>query len=244
MASTVKVTDTANWILPFLRYAPVAIGTNNEPVLSSANFIKQIIMSPPLIWRWNRNVKTFSTVANQQDSAAVTITDFGFLEKAVVIDSNGIVMELTDKDLISDVGTSAEADRPTFIAVQTDDNANNYVFRFSPVPDAIYTIKLIYQMKPTLITSAAYGAATASWAPIPDEYGYIYQAGLLSLMMAANDDERFQIYWSRFVSSLMGTAQGLTELQKVLFIGNMLDFSTQVTAAQIGAQGKQGRLKD
>jgi hypothetical protein len=124
-----------------------------------------------------------------------------------------------------------------------DDNASNITFRLSPVPDAIYTIKITYQKKPTLITAAAFSGATATWAPIPDEYSFIYQNGLLALNMAGtSDDTRWQLFWSRFVSSLIGVAEGLSSEDKILFMASTLDLSRQVTSAAISVQqGKSAK---
>lgn len=243
MASNTKVTDTINWTLPFIKYSPLLVGANNEPSVSNANMIKQIFLSPPFSWRWNRAIASKATVANQQD-LQFSIPDFGYLEKAVVQDANGVVNELDLQDLISELGLTAEADRPTIICTQFDDNAGNITFRMSPVPDAIYTLKLTYQKKPSLITSANIQAATATWAPIPDEYiGIIVQPGMLALAMAATDDGRFPVYWNRFLAGLVGVSEGLTETDKILFMGNMIAFNRQLQEAQLMTQqGIRGRV--
>jgi hypothetical protein len=252
MATTIKVADTANFVAPFLRYMPQSAGTNNEPLISSANMLMGIFLSPPFKWSWNRNTANFPTVVNQQDYP-VALSDFGFLEKATVTDSSGNLMELTQKDLISEIGAVGgdPPGRPTFICVLQDDNAGNITFRLSSVPDAIYTIKLTYQKAPLLIasgnitftsTTGAY-SGSAIWAPIPDKYNFILQNGMTALMMAATSgDPRFQVFWSRFLAGIIGVAEGLDEMDKVLFLGNMLNFATQVTAAQMAVtQGRQAK---
>jgi hypothetical protein len=242
MASSIKVTDTNNWTAPFLRYMPTSAGVNSEPVVSNANFIFQTILSPPFAWRWNRNTATFTTTSGTQDYSSA-IADFGFLEKATVTDGSGNVFELEEESLISEIGAVNELARPSFICLFKDDNAGNITFRFGPVPDATYTVKLTYQKKPALITAAAFNGATATWTPIPDEYSFIYQNGLMALNMAGtSDDPRWQIFWSRFVSSLIGVSEGLTAEDKLLFLNNMIDFSRQLTSASIGVQqGKQAK---
>lgn len=254
MATTIKVADTANAIAPYLRYMPQSSGANNEPLVSAANMLMGIFLSPPFKQPWNRNTNSFPTVVNQQDYL-LNVADFGFLEKATVIDSSGNLMELTQKDLISEIGAAGgdPPGRPTFICVLQDDNAGNITFRLSSIPDAVYTVNLTYQKAPLLVASSGivFTASTgvysgaANWAPIPDKYNFIVYNGLLALMMAAtSNDPRFQIFWSRFLAGIIGIAEGLSELDKVLFLGNMLDFATQVSATQIAvSQGKQAKAQ-
>lgn len=252
MATTIKVADTANFVAPFLRYMPQSAGNNNEPLVSSANMLMGIFLSPPFAWSWNRNTNSFVTVLNQQDYTIANLTDFGFLEKATVTDSSGNVMELKLKDLISELGTQGgdPASRPTFICVLKDDNAGNITFRLAAIPDTNYTVKLTYQKAPVPVTSAGVSftpstgySGNATWAPLPDKYAFVYQNGLLALMLAATSgDARFQVFWSRFLAGIIGIAEGLSETDKILFLGNMLDFATQVAATQVAvSQGKSAK---
>lgn len=83
MAATKTVTDSINWVKPFLNWANLTIGTNNEPAMTSANQALQTIVGPPFVWPWNRNNTFFLTTIGQQDYSAY-IPDFGYLEGASI----------------------------------------------------------------------------------------------------------------------------------------------------------------
>jgi len=83
MAATVTLADTIAWAQPFLNWANLAIGTNNEPAMSAANLVLQTIEGPPFVWPWNRAKTTFQTIADTQDYA-VNVANYGFLETASI----------------------------------------------------------------------------------------------------------------------------------------------------------------
>ncbi len=83
MAATKTVTDSINWTKPFLNWADLTIGVNQEPALTSANLTLQTIVGPPFIWPWNRNNTFFLTTIGQQDYS-VALSNFGFLEAASI----------------------------------------------------------------------------------------------------------------------------------------------------------------
>lgn len=232
MATTLTLQNTINWALPFIRYQPVTIGTATEPALSNANIILQTILGPPFCWRWNRATNSStSTVAGTQDYA-VTLSTFGFLEKATVTDANSIVTELEIRDVLSaDTTLTGNRSRPNYISVQSDDNAGSITFRLVPVPDAIYTLTLVYQNAATLFTSLS-----GLWAPVPDYFSYIYNRGFLSLSYSLADDPRFQIEHTRFLASLLAAAEGLSESQKNIFLGQFLPTTAQTQNTSLKTQ--------
>ena len=83
MAATKTVTDSINWTKPFLNWANLTIGVNQEPALTSANLTLQTIVGPPFVWPWNRNNTFFLTTIGQQDYS-VALSNFGFLEAASI----------------------------------------------------------------------------------------------------------------------------------------------------------------
>jgi hypothetical protein len=232
MASTITLAATTAWVQPFMRYQSLTVGTSNEPAITSANTVKQTILSPPFIWRWNRATdSSTSTVAGTQDYA-VALSTFGYFEKATVTDSNGIVTELEWKQLLSaeSSGTLVRA-RPTFISTQSDDNAGNISFRLMPVPDAIYLLTIIFQKAPVL-----FAATTDTWAPIPDYMAYLYNRGLLAFGLELMDDARFTVEHTRFLAQLLSAAEGLTEMEKNIFLGNVLNTAAQGQNASLRTQ--------
>jgi hypothetical protein len=234
MASTITVQKTIDWALTFLRYQPVTIGTGNEPALTNANVVLQTIIGEPFTWRWNRASFTQATVAGTQDYTVVTPT-FGFLEKATVTDSNGVITELEVKDVLSaETANLANQARPSFISTQNDDNADNITFRVMPVPDAVYTITVVFQKQAVLLTALT--GAGGTWAPIPDYMSYIYNRGFLALSLEMADDPRFQVEHTRFLASLVSAAEGLPEADKNLFLGNALDSQAHAQALMLRTQ--------
>ncbi len=83
MAATRSLQNSIDWMKPFLSWANLTIGTNNEPAFTSANQILQTIVGPPFIWPWNRGTANFLTTVGQQDYNAA-ISNFGWLEKATI----------------------------------------------------------------------------------------------------------------------------------------------------------------
>lgn len=232
MASTITLASTVAWAQTFTRYQPLTVGANNEPAITNANVIKQTIVGPPFIWNWNRaSDSSTSTAAGTQDYT-IALAAWGFVEKVTVTDATGVVTELEIKQVISadSAGTLNRA-RPNFVSVQTDDDAGNITFRLMPVPDAIYALTVVYQKSPALFTTTA-----ALWSPIPDKYQYIYSRGFLALAMSLVDDARFTVEHTRFLASLLGASEGLSETEKSIFMGNALGNNAQMQAGQIRTQ--------
>jgi hypothetical protein len=83
MAATKTVQNSIDWVRPFLNWANLTIGVNEEPAFTSACQTLQTIVGPPFIWPWNRNNTFFLTNIGQQDYQ-VYIPTFGFLETASI----------------------------------------------------------------------------------------------------------------------------------------------------------------
>jgi hypothetical protein len=93
------------------------------------------------------------------------------------------------------------------------------------------------QKKAPLITSL-----NSTWAPVPDEFSYIFQWGFLSLMFLYADDPRWQMASQKFVSHLIGANQGLTQTQINVFLGNWQQITGMPVAEQDTLQqGVQAR---
>jgi hypothetical protein len=93
MAATKSLQDSINWVQPFLNWANLTIGVNNEPAITSANQALQTIVGPPFVWPWNRNFANFITTAGVQDYNAA-ISDYGFLEGAT-LELCGVITSVT-----------------------------------------------------------------------------------------------------------------------------------------------------
>jgi len=142
----------------------------------------------------------------------------------------GTTTELSETETI--LGTGSEPGQPVRISAQVDDNAGNITFRLQPAPDRIYSVEVIFQKRiPQLINSTA-----STWAPIPDHYSYIYQWGFLALMYAYNSDPRWAQANQKFVSNLLGAAEGLSEDQKNIFQSAWLNSITEQQFRGLEAQ--------
>jgi len=168
----------------------------------------------------------FTVVLNQ------TVGSAGDTGTAVV----GTTTEISE--VLSVIGTGSELGSPAKISAQIDDNAGNITFRLLPIPDRVYTVEVIFQKRPPALITAT----SNTWAPIPDHYSYIYQWGFLALMMAYNNDGRWLAASQKFVSSLLGVAEGLTDSQKNIFQTAWLNTMTEQQTVNLkSSQGVQER---
>ena len=227
MSCTTNIQATLDWAIPFIRFQPMTIG-GNEPALTAANMTLQVMLGPPFQWRWNRNTASFTCTAGEQDYT-VNIPDYGFEEVASVADTNSLNKEITFKKVLALDGTTP--DRPAYIAAQDDDNQGNISFRLSPPPDQAYEATVDYQIKPPTILSLA-----GLWAPVPDEYAYIYNWGFLTMAAMLTQDPRMPAYSQKFVGHLLSAQSGLTERQINIFMSTYLQRTGQVQVAGLTAQ--------
>lgn len=210
------------------------LGNFQEPAMTAATLVMQTILGPPFRWRWNRTVKTFSTVVNTQDSIQA-VANFGWIEDASVQDPTTVKwIEMEEK-----VGLALDSTpgRPRNISAEFDNGTGNITFRFMPVPEKIYPVSITIQNAAPIFTSTA-----QTWAPIPDMFSVAYQWGFLSLMWFFADDPRAAQANSKFVSTLLGMNQGLTEVERNIFLSQWESISGQPTSmAMRNQQGMAAR---
>lgn len=146
--------ETIAWARTMVQYAPLNAGLSYEPAMSIASIIRSTFFSPPQTWAVNREEISFSTEIGTQDYDQ-QLNDFGFIEKATLIDDQGNTFELKDVYNSGALSPSTEQARPNAISaeltfVSPDDDLPHVSFRFLAVPDQIYIVKIIYQKKPNL----------------------------------------------------------------------------------------------
>lgn len=234
MANTLQT--SINWSLGFLGYSTPTVGPNNEPALSSANMVSQVMLSPPFRFPWNRNKVQFSTVAGTQDYT-VAVTDFGYLETATFKHpTTGKILPLNIKN-VTPLGESADSQQPITLAVQNNTVGTNVVFRFLGVPNAAYTVVATYQKAPVLMTTPSSG-----WAPIPDYLSHIYNRGFLAHCLEGVGSPRAAQEKIAFAAALLSTAEGLTETEQNIFLAQYLlnprMFETVQLKTQQGIQAR------
>lgn len=147
----------------------------------------------------------------------IPLPNFGHIEWAAVQDlteNKWYQLEVKPLSLSNDVG------RPRFIYPNSQDAPGNVQMRLQPAPNKPFPVAINYQEIPVPVTSI-----NQTWAPIPDFMGYIYNWGFLAMMYMFADDPRFAMANQKFVTHLLGAAQGLTEQEKTIFLNNYTDMT-------------------
>jgi len=205
-----------------------------EPALTMSNIVLQRILGPPFIWRQNR--ATFEIPISNAGGTdyEVVLTDLGRIETQWLVEGGGQIWELEGAVSLPKVSSKR---RPTKVAPVYDDNLGNITFRFNGVPEKNYSAFFDYQKKAPLIASWS-----DPWGCVPDECGYIYNLGLLSLAALLVNDARFQIWNREFVASILATQDGLDEQAKAIFLANWLsDMRSAQRSQGASQQGVAGR---
>jgi len=237
MSVTRNIMASALFSMPFIGYQPVNI-SNGEPAVTAANLTKQTILGPPFKWPWNRSI--FHVALDPTETAwgqdyLFALPDFHFLEKIWLTDPDGDVTEITN--IATSLSAESVVKRPSSAAMQMQDDDGNVTLRLNTFPDVAYAIDGHYQRAPVLMSSLA-----NTWAPIPDQLSFIYDWGFLGFVSLLVKDARSPIFLSKFASHLLGAQEGLTALQRNIFLGNFLDLINQQAresmATQQGAMGR------
>lgn len=235
MANTLQT--TINWALPYVMYSPLNAGTNNEPAISIASMIRNSMLTPSFIWNFNRNENSSQSTTQGTQDYTYSVTDFGFLEKAALIDSNNNVFEIKDIYNTASLAQGGSQQRPSAVSVLLNTPGTSFKIRFMGIPDATYTIVLTYQKLAVQFANLSDG-----WAPIPDNYSDIYNNLFLGEALAVDDDNRSQLYRQRGVAAFLAKAEGLTDTQKNIFAQQWLNRSREDSSVVLKLQqGVQGR---
>ena len=219
MASTISIQSTINWAKPYLKLQPLNVN-NLEPGLTAANIILETMLGPPLRWRFNRASLSINLLAGSTDYQ-IAVPDLGFIETQWLADASGKIHELNGAVSLAKEGQEA---RPKEIAAQYDDNAGNITFRVKPAPNALYTAYMDYQKKAPILSSWA-----QTWSPIPDEFGYCFNWGFLTVVGMLTNDSRFPVWEKYFLGRLLGAQDGLDDQAKAIFLGNWSEVAATLT---------------
>lgn len=236
MSATRNIMASALFSMPFIGYQPVNI-SNNEPAVTAANITKQTMLGPPFKWAWNRadfHVELDPTETSWGQDYLLDLPDYNFIEKIWLTDDKGKVTEIV---VVQSLAAESIQKRPSSAAVNDEDEDGNILLRLNTLPDLPYTIDGIYQRAPVWMSSLA-----NTWSPIPDSLAYIYDWGFLGFVSLLTKDARAPIFLAKFASHLLGAQDGLTAIQRNIFLGNFLDVIGQQGREQLGVQqGAQAR---
>jgi hypothetical protein len=237
MSNTLTLQNSINFVRPILKMQPLDV-TGLEPALTAGNIILQTMLSAPFRWRFNRQSFNFQTEVSFPATTDynILLPTFGFLETQWITDSTGYPYELNGELAVPVVG---DLGRPSVIAPQFDDNEGNITFRLKNAPDAVYTVFMDYQQKPTLMTSFG-----SPWGVVTDEFSFVFNQGFLALMALLINDARSPIFEQYFISRLLGLQDGLTDQQRLIFLGNWTAMSATLNRSSGSVQsGLAGRSK-
>jgi hypothetical protein len=233
MSTTQNVMNSVVFVSTLIKNQRLNIN-GQEPALTMSNIVLQRILGPPFVWRQNRGSLSIAITNAGGTDYQVSVPKLGRIETQWLTDANGNVLELTGAISLAKVSSVR---RPVKVAPVYDDNLGNVTFRFNAIPDKNYTAWFDYQQKPVLIQSWA-----DPWGVVPDECGYIYNLGLLSLAALIVNDARFTIWSREFISSLLATQDGLDEQAKAIFMSQWLSDVRTVQRSQGAVQsGTEGR---
>src|SRR5690349_4050182 len=210
MAYTLQ--QSINWAQCFVQFDPLTAGSGNEPALSTANMIQNTIMNAPFTWPWNRAENTATPTVIATQDYTFNLSNFNFLEKVSLTDSNGKIFEVKDVYNTNAITKASEPGRPNAACVSSLTQGTSFTLRFIAVPNAVYTINLVYQKLPT-----PFAALSGNWS-IPDTYIDIYNNLFLGEMLMLADDARNIQYRQRGIAALLSKAEGLSEMDRNLFL--------------------------
>lgn len=231
-ASTFGVIEKASYI-PGALVTSVTVNSNVATITASNGFLVGDLVTITGLATSVLNVTntTITAATSTTFSFSITTGDVSPTSDTGLAVS-GKASEITN--VINVLGAGNETGSPNSIAPQIDDNAGNITFRILPVPDQVYKVTVIFQKKiPALIA-----ATSTTWAPIPDQYAYIYEWGFLALMSSYLQDPRWTSYNQKFVASLLGAAEGLSEDQRNVFQTAWLNTMTEQQV--VGFKAQQG----
>lgn len=167
MAYTIQ--NSIDFARTYLQYAPLSVGAGGEPALSIANEIQNTMLNAPLTWPWNRAEDSSQATTVGTQDYTIALTDFGFLEKATLTDSSGVIFEVRDvynnKALAKADANKDRLSRPNSACIAAVAYGTSIKLRFMPIPEKVYTVGLIYQklvnpFGPYSVTAA--GAASSA----------------------------------------------------------------------------------
>lgn len=231
MPSTKTLEQSVNYVQRFVRNSPLTFKGSGEPAFTSADWVKQFMLSAPFSWRWNRGyVEPITCTIGEQDYT-VNVPDFGWLERASLNFPNvqGEAPQSIELENELVVASEQSSNEPTAITAQRDDDNGNITFRLFPPPDTDYILNIIYQKAATNFTSLQ-----QTWYPIPDYMSYVYNQGMKALAYEYIDDNRYGFAVQLFMQQLVAANTGLSETEKNIFLEQRMDTLREQIAVQSG----------
>lgn len=187
------------------------------------------------------NLSDVVSVADSGTLTAVTTQDypilvpnFSHIVHVSAVDISKTPTKLWEMSVKESLSLDSNPGRPLFITPNSEDSAGIVTFRVMPAPNLNYPVSMKVMLTPPAITSL-----NQTWAPIPDYMRNVYNWGFLALTWAFADDPRFPTANAKFLAALLSRAQGISELDRNIFLNNWNNITGQEQAAT--QQGMQAR---
>jgi hypothetical protein len=148
MAAVNTLQGTINWAQTYIEYSPLTAGIGMEPAISVASIIRNTMMTAPMTWSWNRKEDVSQFTRPTVQDYMYNVSDFGFLEKASLIDSSGNVFEIPHVYNTAALSRGGAPQRPNDVAVIINNPGSSFTIRFMGIPDDVFQIVLTYQVLP------------------------------------------------------------------------------------------------
>lgn len=233
MAVTISVRNSLIFASTLIKNQRLNIN-NQEPGLTMGNNTLGIMLGPPMVWRFNRANVNFAVTTVGGTDYVVSVPSLGQIETQWLVDASGESTEVKGAVALPKVSSKR---RPQRMAPQYDNNAGLITFRLDTVPDKNYTVFSDFQQKAAKLTSAG-----QTFAPVPDEFGYIFNRLMLAEAALVVNDPRFAVWRREGLAALLATQDGLDEQAKAIFFDQMMNLGRTVTRSQgAGQSGTQGR---
>lgn len=218
MSSSYTIQQTINWASQFCKLAPLTNvgGFANEPAQTIASTIYQMILGAPFRWRWNR--ASYSVPVIGAGTVSIVFTpniSFSLIEKIELqVYPPSPTSPVYELQIANALGSDPTATgRPAFASPQYENSQTGALtISFLPATDQSYQLILIGQQ--------AWGPVTVSgtWNPIPDYLGHIYNLGFLGLSMIYSGHPAGPLMFQRFLNTLAGAAEGISEQERSIFL--------------------------
>ena len=237
MASTIPLSTTIAVVQTFLRSAPLTGvgGVIGEPSLTNATYVAGVLLSPPFAWRWNRASGSFTTNPGTQDYT-VNLPNFGWLEKASLIDTTVDNITSQELEVVLNLGIERAPNNPARISARLDDDLGNITFRLSPPPHEQMTINFDYQLAAPTFTSTS-----QTWSPIPDYLSWLFTEGFLAKAYEYWGDERYPTTMQLFIASLIGANGGLSDSQINIFMQDRINSNRESQTESVSQVTRRGK---
>lgn len=137
--------QTINYSQTFIQYSPLTAGIGQEPATTIANTVRNTIMNSPATWPWNRAEYTAPALTAGTQDYTFPITDFGYLEKITLTNTDGYQFELKNIHNTYILAPSTEQSQPEAACVKFVNYGTNVAIRFMATPDQVYQCVVTYQ---------------------------------------------------------------------------------------------------